>query len=421
MDDKTLYQTILGLTPPWAVTKVELKPTEELVEVTVDSSQRRWPCPSCKTECSQHDTRFRHWRHLDTCQFQTILCAAVPRVRCPKHGVKQISVPWSDPGSGFTALFESLVLRWLKEASIKAVAQQFGLSWNVVSGMQDRAVRRGLKRRIFEQGRELPRHMGIDETSFQKRHEYVTVVCDQDEDSVVHIADGRSTEAVTEYLSCFSYKERRKVKTVAMDMWQAYISAIEQWIPDSERKICFDKFHMAQHLGKAVDQVRRGEHRRMSQEGPSPLKGTKHLWLTRAEGLSEARLQLIASLKAVATKTARAWALKEHGMAAWQHRGRVWARVALERWYSWAIRSRLEPIKKVARMVKNRLEGLVNAIYHGVTNARAEGINSRIQWIKYTARGFRNRDRFRSAIYFHLGRLDMTPECLKPIHVHTIC
>ena len=121
----------------------------------------------------------------------------------------------------------------------------------------------------------------------------------------------------------------------------------------------------------------------------------------------------------MAVKTSRAWAIKEAGMDAWRYRSRHSARAALTKWYGWAIRSRLEPIKKVARMVKGHLDGIVNAIYHGVTNARSEGINSRIQWIKYTARGFRNRERFRNAIYFHLGGLDMAPEALKPIRLHT--
>ncbi len=106
-------------------------------------------------------------------------------------------------------------------------------------------------------------------------------------------------------------------------------------------------------------------------------------------------------------------------MDAWRYRSRHWARAALLSWHSWAIRSRLEPMRRVARMIKGHLEGLVNAIHHGVTNARAEGINSRIQWIKYTARGFRNRDRFRRAIYFHLGGLNMAPETLEPIAFHT--
>jgi len=202
-------------------------------------------------------------------------------------------------------------------------------------------------------------------------------------------------------------------------MWQGYISAIERWIPDAEEKICFDKFHMAQHLGNAVDKVRREEHRVLQSEGITTLKGTRYTWLWNSGNLSKARLAELMVLAKVATKTARAWAIKETGMDAWRYRSRHWARAALRKWYSWAIRSRLEPIKKVARMVKNHLKGILNAICEGITNARSEGINSRIQWIKYTARGFRNRERFRNAIYFHLGGLDMTPEALKPIVLHT--
>ena len=420
MQSKELYEEILGLERPWRVVEVELDANGREVRVKIENEQRRLPCPVCAVDCPRHDTRTRHWRHLDTCQFVTILQAAVPRTKCRRHGVKQVLVPWADRGSSFTALFEMLVISWLKEASIQAVAEQFGLSWNVIDGIMERAVRRGIKRECFEgEGRQLPQHLGIDETSFQKRHEYVTVICDQEKGRVVHVADGRSAAVVEEYLSGFSELARIKVQTVAMDMWQAYISAVEAHIPLAEEKICFDKFHMAQHLGNAVDKVRREEHRRLTREGDSTLKGSRYLWLKNSENLSAARLREMETLRRVAEKTARAWALKETAMDAWRYRSRHWARGALLKWYSWAIRSRLEPMRRVARMVKGHLEGLVNAIHHGVTNARAEGINSRIQWIKYTARGFRSRKRFRRAIDFHLGGLNMAPEALSPIVLHT--
>lgn len=419
MQDTTLYDEVLGLETPWEVEKVLLKSADETVEVHVRTTTRRLPCPHCEAMSPQYDTLDRRWRHLDTCQYQTILVAAVPRVKCPKHGVKLVKVPWADRMSHFTALFEARVILWLQEASISAVAELFGLSWTAVDGIQKRAVRRGLKRRSFETGRKLPERLGLDETSFQKRHEYVTVFCDQATGDVVHVADGRKAEVVEEYLEPFSEEERAGVKTVAMDMWQGYISPILRLIPGAEEKICFDKFHMAQHLGQAVDRVRREEHRALQTVGIADLKGSRYLWLWNATALSTERKAELTLLQAVAIKTARAWAIKEAGMDAWRFRSRHWARAALKRWYSWAIRSRLEPVKRVARMVKTHLEGLVNAIYHGVTNARSEGINSRIQWIKYTSRGFRNRDRFRNAIYFHLGGLDMAPEALKPIRLHT--
>lgn len=419
MDDTTLYEAVLGLESPWQVDEVRLDTTEETVEVEVSTSDRRLPCPICGRLSPRYDARPRRWRHLDTCQFQTILCAQVPRVNCVDDGIKQVRVPWADRKSKFTALFEARVIRWLQEASLSAVAQLFDLSWTAVDGIQKRAVLRGIKRRTLESGRHLPERLGIDETSFQKRHEYVTVVCDQQEGTVVYVADSRKAEVVEEYLKSFDAAQRAGVQTVAMDMWQGYISAVERWIPDAETKICFDKFHIAQHLGKAVDQVRREEHRALQSQEISVLKGTRYTWLWNGANLSPERLSQLAQLKKIAVKTGRAWAIKETGMDAWRYRSERWARAALRKWYSWAIRSRLAPIKKVARMIQQHLDGIVNAIVHDITNARSEGINSRIQWIKYTARGFRNRERFRNAIYFHLGGLDMTPEVLKPIRLHT--
>jgi len=114
-------------------------------------------------------------------------------------------------------------------------------------------------------------------------------------------------------------------------------------------------------------------------------------------------------MKRVALRTSRAWALKEHAMCLWCYLTRGWARRAWKAWISWAMRSRLEPVKRVARMVRNHLEGILNAIVLNATNAMAESVNAKIQRIKRRACGFRSRDRFRTAIYFHLGGLDLRP------------
>ncbi|MCC6785255.1 MAG: transposase family protein [Planctomycetes bacterium] len=124
---------------------VELDAKQEIVRVTVVAREgARFACPDCQAESPRHDHRRREWRHLDTCQFRTILVADVPRVRCATHGTKQILAPWAEPGSGFTALFEALVIDWLKEASILAVARRMGLTWDQASGIQERAVAREL-------------------------------------------------------------------------------------------------------------------------------------------------------------------------------------------------------------------------------------------------------------------------------------
>jgi transposase len=245
--------------------------------------------------------------------------------------------------------------------------------------------------------------------SFQRRHEYVTVIIDREAKVVSHVADGRGREVLDDYFDAHSAAEREAVTSVTMDMWPAYIESTREHIPAADTKIAFDKFHVAQHLGNAVDKVRREEHRVLRKEQDEQLNKTKYLWLRNPDNFTAEAWQRFEALRHSSLKTARAWAIKEYAMTLWSYRRRAWALRAWKRWYSWAIRSRLEPVKKVARMVKAHLDGILTAVIKGITNARAEGINAKIQWMKYTARGFRNRERFRNAIYFHLGGLDLYP------------
>jgi transposase len=285
------------------------------------------------------------------------------------------------------------------------VARQLDLTWDEVDGVMQRAVRRGLARRELA----VPRRLGVDETSFQKRHEYVTVVADLDRGVVQHVADGHGKEALTAYYENFSEEELTRIQAVAMDMWGPYIAATLAALPEANEKIAYDKFHVAMHLGAAVDRVRREENRSLKEQGDDTLKGTKHLWLYHPERVPEKSLVRFDQLVRKALRTSRAWMLKELAMEMWECRDREAARKIFTAWYSWAIRSRLAPIKRVARMIKRHLDGILNAIVAGVTNARLEGINTLIQGLKRSARGFRNRDRFRNAIYFHLGGLDLYP------------
>jgi transposase len=406
MRDTDLYARILGVERPWQVTDVELRLAAGEVEVKVEyAAAEATSCPECGVAAVRYDSRVRRWRHLPTCQYKTILAAEVPRVRCPEHGVKTLAVPWSEPGSGFTALFEALVIDWLREASIQAVARRLDLTWDEVDGVMQRAVRRGLARRRLA----VPRRLGVDETSFQKRHEYVTVVADVDRGVVQHVADGRGKEALAAYYDSFTEEELAGIQTVAMDMWGPYIAATLAALPDAASKIAFDKFHVAMHLGSAVDRVRREESRALREQGDDTLTGTKHLWLYHPDRLPEKAAARFDLLVRKALKTSRAWMLKELAMEMWEQPDRQAARQIFDAWYAWAIRSRLAPIKRVAQMIKRHLEGVLNAIVTAVTNARLEGINTMIQGLKRSARGFRNRHRFRNAIYFHLGGLDLYP------------
>ncbi len=406
MHDRKLYAQILGIERPWAVKSVELDRVQRKVRVTLEVKKRkRLPCPERGKQCPKDYSRMRRWRHLDTCQYQTILVAPVPRVQCREHGVRQIKVPWAEPGSQFTALFEALAIDWLKEASISAVADLLSVSWDEADGIVQRAVARGLERREAT----IPSRIGVDEKAFRRGQDYVTIVSDQAQGTVLYVADARKQESLDVFYKQFERDALASVQSVAMDMWQPYIASTREYIPDASKKIAFDKFHIAKHLGDAVDKVRRQENKELLKEGDERLKGSKYVWLRNPDSMDDEKWADFASLRKSRLRTARAWALKETAMELWRYKSRGWAEKAWKRWYGWAIRSRLEPMKKVARMIKRHWDGVINAVITKVTNAGAEGINSVIQWVKSTARGFRNPKRFKNAIYFHLGGLDLYP------------
>ncbi len=407
MRDKDLYKQILGIQAPWAVTDVEVAMAAGEVTVYVNQEAGEpQPCPHCGIPCPGYDHRTRTWRHLDTCQLKTLIVAKVPRVTCPTHGVVTVQVPWAEAGIGYTALYEALVLDWLKAATIQAVARQLSLSWNAIAGIMQRAVTRGLARRTQEG----PTRIGVDETSFRKGHDYVTVVTDQQAGHVLHVAEDRKIGSLTGYYDTLTDGQKAGIESIAMDMWPAYITATLEQIPEAESKIAFDKFHVAKYLGGAVDLVRKQEHKTLMGEGCYELKGTKYDWLTNLRNLSRRRQCTFKVLRASTLKTARAWAIKTLGMQLWHYVSRTWAEKGWKQWYAWAIRSRLGPIKKVARTIKKHLWGILNAIMLQASNGASESMNSRIQGLKVRSRGFRNKARYIQAIYFHCGGLDLYPE-----------
>ena len=413
MRDTQLYARILGVERPWRVTDVELDVEHDEVRVHVDHGGEGLCCPQCGQAAPGYDRRERRWRHLDTCQYRTILVAQMPRVRCAEHGVRQIAAPWAEAGSRFTALFESLAIDWLGEASISAVARRLGLSWDEVDGIMQRAVDRGLLRRELAP----PTHAAVDEVSSRRGHRYLTVVSDREGGTVQHVGRGRKQEALDAYYRQFDEAQLDQIESVTMDMWGPYIASTRAHVPDAEHKIAFDKFHVAQHLGDAVDKVRRAEHKQLRREGDQRLTGTRYLWLRHPQTIKDHDWRgPFATLRNSTLRTARAWAIKESAMMLWDYRSRTWARKGWTRWYAWAIRSRLEPVKRAARMIKRHLQGIVTAVVLRATHAMAESINSRIQWVKRLACGFRNEERFQRAIYFHLGALSLHP---RPIMTHT--
>jgi transposase len=416
--DTDLYRQLLGLEKPWTVDRVELAVDKQRVDVWAKHDKvKAWPCPECSKDCGLHDhDEERTWRHLDSCSFQTHLHARVPRVRCPDHGVRQVRVPWAEPTSRFTALFERLAIDVLLETSISGATKILGLSWDEAHHIMERAVARGLMRRP----QDVPRHMGIDEKAIAKGQRYVTLVNDLDHGHVIEVAEDRTTESLTRCLGKFSMNDLAKVKAFAMDMWKPYEQVLRKYVDDADRKIVFDRFHIVQHMNNAVDIVRRQENKTLRVDDDDRLVGTKYLWLYGEENLPTDRIDLqtrmrFAALRSSNLKTARAWALKESLRGLWKHRSRAAGERWWKRWYGWATRSRLTSVKKVAAMVKRHLPNVLTYFKHRITNAGSEAINTVVQMLKKRAFGYRNFQNFRTVILFRCGGLNLYPAThLKP-------
>jgi transposase len=407
MDQTKFYEKLLGLDAPWYVADVQLDVPGGEVSLVLGHMDSSWCCPECSSPAPVYDhARQKTWRHLDTCQLKTFLKARLPRVECPSCGVRQVDVPWAEPGVRFTLMMESFIIATLGQCeTVKGGATLARTSWSAAMGVMRRAVARGLAARGTGAGR----HIGVDEKAYRKHHKYMTLVYDLKASAVLYVGEDRKEESLSAYYQGLDQEDLAGIGAVAMDMWKPYFNATTAHVPGAEDKIVFDRFHIAQHMGKALDKVRRNEHKEMQANGDTLLKGTRYDWLAGMENVPAPRRARFRELRSLNLKTSRAWAIKETLRGLWSYRSKTWAKKFFDRWYAWAARSRLEPVKEVARMVKRNLTNILTYCEHGITNAVAEGLNSRIMSIKRQSSGFANVENFKTAIYFYCGNLQLDP------------
>jgi len=293
----------------------------------------------------------------------------------------------------------------LTETDVSGAARLLRLSWDEAWLLMDHAVARGLAARPVT----VPTHVGVDEKAAGRGADYITVVCDLDAGTVEHIADERRQASLDEYFERFTDVQLAGIEAVAMDMWEPYAASARDHLDEAENKIVFDRYHLMSYLSKAVDTVRKQENRALVAAGDKSLAGTKYLWLYSAKNLPNRHADRFATLRTGDLKTARAWAIKESLRHLWNYRRRGWAAKHFKRRYFWATHSRLKPVIEAAKTLKRHEQGILAYFAHRITNAAAEGLNSRIQAIRVSARGYRNREHFKTAIYFHLGGLQLYP------------
>ena len=407
MKDFELYQQILGLVEPWRVESVTLKAQEREIEVRVGYADTLWGCPQCQQRMQIHDYEERRWRHLDSCQLETIIVSRVPVVRCPTHGTQTVAVPWAEKYARFTRLFERFAIDVMLECSISGACEILKVSWDEADGIKQRAVKRGLARK---QPKVMER-LCVDEKGMGNGHNYLTIVANVsgERTTVEYVGEEREQESLDAFWESLTAEQLAGVQAVGMDMWEPYVRSTLAHVPGAAAKIVHDPFHLVKHMNEAVNEVRVREHKRLLAAGDDTLKNTRQLWLYGMENVPAKYAQRFHEVKELNLQTSRAWAIKEVFRSFWLCDTVKKAERYFAQWYGWAIRSRLGPVKKVARMCKSRLGNVLTFFVHRLTNGPIEGLNNAIQGLIKKAFGYRNKDRFKTDIFFHFGGLDLYP------------
>ncbi len=400
MHDLDLFQQALGLDEPWRVVGTSFDPARRRLDLRLDFRRgARFACPECeRTGCAVHDASEKTWRHLDFFQHEAYLSARVPRVLCPEHGVRQVRVPWARQGSGFTLLFEALVMALCKEMPVRAVASLIAEHdtrvWRVVHHYVEAA--------RAAQDLSGVRRVGLDETSFRRGQDYVSVFADLDRPRAIFATPGRDQSVVKRFAEDLEAHgaTAEQITEVCQDMSEAFLAGSLGHLPAAE--ITFDRYHVRAQLSKALDEVRRAERK----EHAETLKGSRYLWLRRPESLSEAQRGRLAALMALPLRTARAyrWALRFDQL---YELAPEEAEPYLRRFCRGAVRSRLGPIVRFAHMVEDNWPGILRWFHSKVSNGLLEGLNSLVQAAKRRARGYRSTRNYIAMIYLVAGKLDL--------------
>lgn len=405
MTDKEFYQKVLGLQEPWRVEEVKLDMARKSVELRVGyEGGGVWEVEGMKVSGVYDHAPERRWRHLDTCQLETILVAKVPRVKLEDGRVVTVPVPWAQKNRRFTLMFEGFAIQMLQCASSVSKACEFlGIDWEAAHRIMERAVERGRTGRSLEG----LKYAAMDEKSFLRGQSFVSLLYDLEGCRVLEVTEGRDGQAADFLWATLPEETLDGIQAVCMDMSAAFEKSARQEVPKA--RIVHDRFHVSKHLNEAVDIVRRAEAKALAREKDGRLKGTRQLWLYNSENIPESRQPAFEDLKKSDLKVAQAWAMKENFRAFWSCATHAQAKAFFTKWHRWVSKSGLPSMVKVAATLKAHLPSLLTYILHPITNGFAEGINSKIQAIKSSARGFRNFFNYRTRILFFCGSLQLHP------------
>ena len=399
MTDK-LFEAALGVSPPWQVTGADFDLAAKTLTIRVDFiAGSRFALAGVEGQHPVHDTVAKRYRHLNFFQHECFLEVRIPRVKLPDGSVRQVDPPWAGKLSGFTLLFEALVLLLCQQMTFAAAARLVGVSRHRVAALCERYVELALAQTDLSAVREL----AIDETSRARGHDYITLAADATERRVIAVAEGRGADSIAQLTTEMQSRHcpAEQITSVSIDMSPAFIRGCAEHLPNA--RVTFDKFHVIGHANAAVDRMRRIE-----QRSDKSLKGMRwSLLKNRASLKPEAAADLDALIARMATvRTARAWVYKEQLRQILARKQINVARDMLKHWCTCVMRSKVEPMKEVAAMVRRHLEGIVAWAQTRQTNGFLEALNGLFQSAKRRARGFTRFTTIRTVIFLIAGKLD---------------
>jgi transposase len=395
-----LFTAALGLQAPWRVASVRFDEEAKELHIYLDFARGSvFACPGCGSWVKAYDTRERIWRHLNFFEHKCYLHADFPRVECTDCGVHVVDAPWARLGSGFTLLFEAYILKLCQSMPIRSVSRLVGEHdtrvWRCLMGYVERARE--------EVDMSDVTHLGVDETSWKAKYQYVTLFADLRQRRVLFVTENKDANTVAEFqMELFDHQGfAKQISTVCMDLSPAYKLGFSQYF--SQATQIFDRFHVMKLANDAVDQVRKQEARTNQ-----ALKNTRFLWLSNPQNLTVKKQGQLASMQTMNLATAKAYQMKLNLQELWTLPDRETAQTHLEAWYTSVIHSKIgQPMKKLARTVKKNAHGILSFFPDRLTSGLMEGINSLIQAAKAKARGYTNLTYFKTVVYLIAGKLPL--------------
>lgn len=398
------FNLVLDFGDEWVVKSVEMDHKKQHVYLNIEYISDIYEDPDTLELATLYDhCELREWRHLDILHYQTYVRCRIPRVKCKDGKIKQIAIGWAGKHDRHSYHFEIRVIDLLLATKNQTKTAEFmHCSFRLVNRIMHRCVERGISRR--DMGKVPFEHISLDEKSFKKGHEYITVLSHPKSGVVLEVGQGRDEKSTNLLLkSSFTKEQLDAVNTVSLDMWKSFINSVNTCCPNAE--IVHDKFHLVSYLNKSIDQVRRREVKYNDE-----LINARYALLKNEDKLTEKQREKFELIKSANFQVSKAWHIRENFKGLFEfYNNEQEAQSLFVNWAQDAFMQGIKEVNKVIMMMLTHVKGVVNALISNLNNAMAERLNGKIQEIKLVGRGYRLFENFRSAILFFHGGLDLYP------------